>query len=211
VDAGLSLAEGPADARDPYGDRQVEGEARFGLPAAVDEARGVEMFLTGSSRHEAKRTLFPQGGRMDLRVQKIQEMMRDNLHRELSLGKFARSVNLSVWRFCDIFRSEVGMSPIQYLRFLRMERAKQLLESSFLSIKEIGYLVGLNDDSHFVRDFKKAYGLSPKCYRTLFNSGQSNESDDRDDSENETRKGLAETSTHILSSLNIVYVFSCLL
>lgn len=149
---------------------------------------------------------------MDPRVQKIQQMMRENLHREMSLGKFARSVNLSVWRFCHVFRSEVGMSPIQYLRSLRMEKAKELLESSFLSIKEIGHLVGLNDESHFVRDFKKAYGLSPKCYRTLFNSGQSNESDNVDDSVSETSKGLAETAKrHILSSLNLVYLFSCVL
>ena len=141
---------------------------------------------------------------MDLRVQKTQQMMRDNLHKELSLGKFASSVNLSVWRFCHVFRSEVGMSPIQYLRFLRMERAKHLLESSFLSIKEIGHLVGLKDESHFVRDFKKAYGLSPKCYRVLFNSEQSNESDNDNDSREETREGLAETAKrNILPSLNI--------
>ena len=139
---------------------------------------------------------------MDLRVQKIQQMMRDNLQRELSLSKFARSVNLSVWRFCHVFRSEVGMSPIQYLRCLRMERARQLLESSFLSIKEIGHLVGLKDESHFVRDFKKAYGLSPKCYRTLFKSGQSTESHNEDDSRGETLKGLTETAKrHILPSL----------
>lgn len=149
---------------------------------------------------------------MDPRVQKTQQMMRDNLQRELSLGKFARSVNLSVWRFCHVFRSEVGMSPMQYLRLLRMERAKELLESSFLSIKEIGHLVGLNDESHFVRDFKKAYGLSPKCYRTLFNSEQSNESDNVDESGSETPKGLAETAIrNILSSLNIVYLFSWVL
>ena len=136
---------------------------------------------------------------MDLRVQKIQQMMRDNLHRELSLGKFARSVNLSVWRFCHVFRSEVGMSPIQYLRFLRMERAKHLLESSFLSIKEIGHLVGLNDESHFVRDFKKAYGLSPKCYRMLFNSEQSNESDNGDDSVSEPQQRIGRNceTTHL--------------
>ena len=142
---------------------------------------------------------------MDPRVQKTQQMMRDNLQRELSLSKFARSVNLSVWRFCHVFRSEVGMSPIQYLRFLRMERAKHLLESSFLSIKEIGHLVGLKDESHFVRDFKKAYGLSPKCYRALFNSKQLSESDNGNDSRSETREGLAETAKRqILPSLNII-------
>jgi len=49
-----------------------------------------------------------------------------------------------------------------------MERAKDLLESSFLSVKEIAYQVGLNDESHFVRDFKSTYGFSPALYRSRF-------------------------------------------
>ena len=94
--------------------------------------------------------------------------MREDVRGELSLSEFAQSVNLSVWRLCHIFKSDVGMPPMRYLRLLRMERAKDLLESSFLSVKEIGYRVGLNDESHFVRDFKSTYGLSPACYRTQF-------------------------------------------
>jgi hypothetical protein len=35
-------------------------------------------------------------------------------------------------------------------------------------VKEIAYRVGLNDESHFVRDFKATYGSSPACYRTQF-------------------------------------------
>lgn len=101
--------------------------------------------------------------------------MREDVRGELSLSEFAQSVNLSVWRLCHIFKSDVGMPPMRYLRLLRMERAKGLLESSFLSVKEIAYRVGLNDESHFVRDFKSTYGSSPACYRTLFrnNAGQS--------------------------------------
>jgi AraC-like DNA-binding protein len=95
-------------------------------------------------------------------------MMRDDVSGELSLGEFAQSVNLSVWRLCHLFKSDVGMPPMRYLRVLRMERAKDLLESSFLSVKEIGFRVGLTDESHFVRDFKATYGLSPACYRTQF-------------------------------------------
>ena len=94
--------------------------------------------------------------------------MREDVRGELSLGEFAQSVNLSVWRLCHIFKSDVGMPPIRYLRLLRMERAKDLLESSFLSVKEIAYQVGLNDESHFVRDFKSTYGFSPALYRTHF-------------------------------------------
>ena len=81
-------------------------------------------------------------------------MMRDDVRGELSLGEFAQSVNLSVWRLCHIFKSDVGMPPIRYLRLLRMERAKDLLESSFLSVKEIAFQVGLNDESHFVQRFQ---------------------------------------------------------
>lgn len=96
--------------------------------------------------------------------------MREDVRGELSLTDFAQSVNLSVWRLCHIFKSDVGMPPIRYLRLLRMERAKELLESSFLSVKEIAYQVGLNDESHFVRDFKSTYGYSPALYRSRFRS-----------------------------------------
>jgi AraC-like DNA-binding protein len=105
---------------------------------------------------------------LDKRVEKIIQMMREDVRGELSLGEFAQSVNLSVWRLCHIFKSDVGMPPIRYLRQLRMERAKDLLESSFLSVKEIAYQVGLNDESHFVRDFKSTYGFSPALYRSNF-------------------------------------------
>ena len=103
----------------------------------------------------------PRGVLVDKRVEKIIEMMREDVRGELSLTEFAQSVNLSVWRLCHIFKSDVGMPPIRYLRLLRMERAKGLLESSFLSVKEIAFQVGLNDESHFVRDFKSTYGFSP--------------------------------------------------
>lgn len=102
--------------------------------------------------------------------------MRDDIRGELSLAEFAQSVNLSVWRLCHIFKSDVGMPPIKYLRLLRMERAKGLLESSFLSVKEIAFQVGMNDESHFVRDFKSTYGSSPTLYRAQFRTnGNGNE------------------------------------
>jgi AraC-like DNA-binding protein len=105
---------------------------------------------------------------VDKRVEKIIEMMREDVRGELSLTDFAQSVNLSVWRLSHIFKSDVGMPPIKYLRLLRMERARGLLESSFLSVKEIAYQVGVNDESHFVRDFKTTYGYSPTLYRSQF-------------------------------------------
>src|SRR5258705_3808904 len=99
--------------------------------------------------------------------------MRDNLHRKQSLGEFANSVNLSVWRLCHIFKSETGMSPIQYLRLLKMERARYLLQTSFISVREITCNVGLPVESHFARDFKKRFGATPTLYRTRFHLNES--------------------------------------
>lgn len=56
-----------------------------------------------------------------------------------------------------------------------MEKARYLLETSFLSVKEITHSVGLNDESHFVRDFKKAYGEPPTRYRKRSNDAHLNE------------------------------------
>jgi transcriptional regulator GlxA family with amidase domain len=131
--------------------------------------------------------------------------MRDNLHKEVSLNELAQSVNLSVWRLGHIFRSDVGMAPIKYLRLLRMERARQLLETSYLSIKEIGYHVGLNDESHFVRDFKKTYGAPPTVYRTRFSGRKINDSDNGTGSRSEARKGIAKAAKGcVLISVNLL-------
>ena len=149
--------------------------------------------------------------------------MREDVRGELSLTEFAQSVNLSVWRLCHIFKSDVGMPPIRYLRLLRMERAKDLLESSFLSVKEIAYQVGLNDESHFVRDFKSTYGFSPALYRSRFKNNhveeeqnETNGSKDNNGSkENEASKAkqhLVQIAKHsVLPSLHLmVYMFSYL-
>ena len=108
------------------------------------------------------------------------------------------------------------MPPIRYLRQLRMERAKHLLESSFLSVKEIAFQVGLNDESHFVRDFKSTYGYSPALYRSQFrNNGSANGlngNGDNGNKSNSVRQQLAQTAKQsILPSLHlVVYMVSYL-
>ena len=152
---------------------------------------------------------------MDKRVEKIIQMMREDVRGELSLTEFAQSVNLSVWRLCHIFKSDVGMPPIRYLRLLRMERAKDLLESSFLSVKEIAFQVGLNDESHFVRDFKSTYGYSPALYRSRFRSNGAEEHNAKGKSEGEENKlrqqVMRVAKQSVLPTLHVmVCVFSCL-
>ena len=102
---------------------------------------------------------------MDQRVQAVIRLMEANLRDELPLGRLAESVNLSASRLHQIFRSATGTSPARYLKSLRLAEAKRLLETTFLSVKEIRLRVGIDDESHFTRDFRAAYGCTPTDYR----------------------------------------------
>jgi AraC family transcriptional regulator, arabinose operon regulatory protein len=121
-----------------------------------------------NERHGRKRVCASAPSDMDRRVQSVIQLMEVYLDQPLSLEDLARSVNLSPWRLSHIFKTETRTPPLQYLRTLRMQQAKRLLETTFLSVKQIMTEVGVRDGSHFVRDFKTTYGLSPTRYRQSF-------------------------------------------
>lgn len=104
---------------------------------------------------------------MDQRVQIVLALIEEDLRRELSLEDLAKSVNLSASRLRHLFSTETGTSPGQYLKSIRIRKAKEMLETTFLSVKQIMSLVGFVDRKHFACDFKKAYGASPTEYRKL--------------------------------------------
>ena len=102
---------------------------------------------------------------MDPRVLQAINLLSEDLSRNLDFIALAASVNLSPSRLRHLFKDETGLTPAQYLKYLRLERARELLEGSFLRLKEVMPLVGINNESHFVRDFKKAHGLPPRRYQ----------------------------------------------
>ena len=91
------------------------------------------------------------------------------MHRHLAgpttIPELAAQVNLSPSRFRALFSDQIGTGPSQYLQQLRLRRARLLLESSFLSVKEVMALVGYNDPSHFSRDFRRFHGVPPTAMR----------------------------------------------
>jgi AraC family transcriptional regulator len=94
--------------------------------------------------------------------------MRRDLRARFTLNDMARAVKLTSFHFCHLFKAETGSSPARYLKALRLDRARELLETTLLSVKEIRALVGLNDESHFARDFRTAYALTPQQYRERY-------------------------------------------
>jgi AraC family transcriptional regulator len=98
---------------------------------------------------------------MDKRIIRVVESIRANLQNDLDLDERAREVNLSTSRLRHLFKTETGLSPAQYLKKLRMEKAKELGDDTFMRVKEIMNAVGLSNSSHFTHNFKRAHGLTP--------------------------------------------------
>jgi two-component system response regulator YesN len=100
----------------------------------------------------------------DQRVRAVIVFMNTNLHRKLTPIEIAQSVRLSTSHLRHVFKDETGTSLTGYLRELRLRRAKQLLETTFLTVKEVASAVGIDGVSHFVRDFEKIYRMTPARY-----------------------------------------------
>jgi AraC-like DNA-binding protein len=107
---------------------------------------------------------------MDRRIFYLCEHLSRNLEYQWTVEEMSEILKLSVRHFQKLFKSEVKSSPMNYLRDMRLEKARQLLANadSFLTIKEIRLAVGILNDSHFTRDFKKKYGVTPTEYRKGF-------------------------------------------
>lgn len=91
--------------------------------------------------------------------------MQDNLHRRILLCELARFTHVSLSHLGHFFKIETGIPPGQYLMTLRMQKARDLLAGSTMSVKRVMFEIGFNDKSNFVRSFKKAYGSTPSEYR----------------------------------------------
>ena len=67
--------------------------------------------------------------------------------------------------FRRIFKEYAGVSPQQFLLRARLNKAAELLRSTRLSIKEIAYLSGWEDEYYFSRQFRQKFQMSPQRYR----------------------------------------------
>lgn len=104
--------------------------------------------------------------RNDRRVQHIVKFVELSLSDpDLSVARIAGEVHLSTSRVRYLMRSSLGQTPRRYILDKRILRAEVLLTTTFLSIKEIMFAVGITDPTHFGKEFKKVFGVAPRLYR----------------------------------------------
>ncbi len=103
---------------------------------------------------------------MDRRIKAAIEIMHSNAHCRLELPELAQQVNLSPSRFSHLFKTETSLSPKQYSYQWRVQKAKELLDRTFLKVNEISALLGYKHTGDLSRAFTKFYGYPPSLSRS---------------------------------------------
>ena len=97
----------------------------------------------------------------DARVSLIMDLLDSNCCRSLDLDELSARCNLSRSRVQHLFKEHTGTTPSHHLKQIKLAKAREMLEQSFYSVKQIASIVGVSDLSHFVRDYKLRFGQTP--------------------------------------------------
>jgi AraC family transcriptional regulator len=110
---------------------------------------------------------IPRKGGMAPRVlRRVVEFMHANIDKQIGLKDLADCAGLSLSHFSFQFRASTNQSPHQYMLRLRVERSKELLADSRLSVLDVGLEVGFSNQRHFATVFRNSVGVPPSVYRT---------------------------------------------
>ena len=98
-------------------------------------------------------------------VDRAKQYIQKNYARDISLDDVSREVQISPYYFSKLFKEETGENFVEYVTQIRMAQAKELLDTTDLSMKEICGRIGYSDPNYFSRTFKKNTGVTPTEYK----------------------------------------------
>ena len=132
--------------------------ARVHLLARHEDGQTPYSSMTCHTRHD------------DAIVRECQDWIGDNYHRANPVSEMVSRSGLNSRTFARRFRAATGYQPIDYVQGIRIEVAKQLLETDHDNVETISSSVGYEDPASFRRIFKRKVGLTPAVYRRKFSS-----------------------------------------
>ncbi|MBA4045652.1 MAG: hypothetical protein C0510_00280 [Erythrobacter sp.] len=111
--------------------------------------------------------MLAKGGLSPWQLRQAVEYMKENLAEPITVSAIAATSGLSRFHFTRAFRESAGMSPAQYLKQLRIQRACDLLEITDLAVSDVAKRVGYGAPQAFARLFRQAVGVSPREHRQV--------------------------------------------
>ena len=101
-------------------------------------------------------------------VQTMLYYFHHNYFSDINLNNICEDLQLSKNHIIAVFKKEMGVTPMAYLKTLRLKEASALLSGTNLSVQEIAESVGIPDANYFIKLFKKEYGVTPHLYKKRF-------------------------------------------
>lgn len=115
--------------------------------------------------HAPKRRDESGQGRQLFVLREMVGFIQMNYREKISLADIAAAGNMCKSKCGTLFRRYTGKTPIQYLTDYRLKKSIDLMNTSELSIAEVGYEVGFSGASYFSETFRRQFGYSPREYR----------------------------------------------
>ena len=159
----------------------ISGYAEFSYAQEAVKSHAYDYLLKPIREEEVSRilgTLCPRKQDLERRgqapkgqvqpertIDSVTAEIQNRFAEDLSLNELAERYSLSPGRLSTMIKEELGMNFSDLLTSLRIQKAKELLLDSRLSIQEIGEAVGYRDYFYFTKVFKRAEGISPSKYR----------------------------------------------
>ena len=135
----------------------------------LDEATLGGLVAAAGAAWQALATLIatgrrPSGGGAGP-VERALAHLRATSPRRTSVDELAAMVGLSTSQFAGLFKEQVGVPPLRYQSDLRMARARELLDTTDLSVAAVAEACGYDDPLYFSRQFTRLHSVAPSRYR----------------------------------------------
>jgi two-component system response regulator YesN len=98
-------------------------------------------------------------------INPILTYISENYNEKITLESVSKACNLSIFYLSKLFKKNTGMNFIDYINLYKIEKAKQLLENTDMSIINISISLGYDESGYFSKIFKKTVGVTPSVYR----------------------------------------------
>lgn len=107
-----------------------------------------------------------------LKIQKAVKFIQENYNKDLNMAVVSNYVSMNYSLFSYVFKQYTGMNFVNYLKTLRLNEAKRLLEETDKKIIEISNLIGYENEKNFMKIFRSVCGVSPSEYRKNVHVGK---------------------------------------
>lgn len=135
------------------------------------QCKGASPSRTSILEHLTQLLLFylkdslEESGYLEDPIRRVVHYMNENISKNLSIKELANIAHYSTSYLNRKFKEKTGSTPLNYLRIIRMETARKLLENRFLSLSQIALMVGFEDPKYFSKIFSDVFKISPTGYR----------------------------------------------